>query len=422
MPSFFGIWTGQAFSLVGSRLAQFVLVWWLTTTSGSATVLASATLVAMLPSVFLGPFAGALVDRWSRRKVMIAADALIALAAVGLVYLFWSGAIQVWHIYVILLIRAIGEAFHWPAMAASMSLMVPKQHLSRIQGLNQALQGILSVAAPPLGALIYSLLPLYGIMAIDVLTALLAIVPLLFMDVPQPQRLDTGDAGGEGLTSLWGDVRAGLRYIWGWPGLLIILVMATMINFLLTPAFSLMPLLVSGHFQRGALDLGMLEAVSGIGIVVGGVLLSVWGGFRRRILTTLLGLLGVGVGALLIGIVPATGFAWAVAAGFVVGFMMPITNGPLLAVVQATVAPEMQGRVFTVINSLASGISPLGLLVAGPVGDALGVQVWFILGGLVCMLMGGSGFFVPAVVRLEDGRAEPGAKAPVGVSRGNPQS
>ena len=399
---FFTIWTGQAFSMLGSRLAQFALVWWLTKETGSAVVLTSATMVALLPGVFLGPFVGALVDRWSRRYIMIVADGLIALAAMWLVYLFWSGTMQVWHVYVIVLIRAIGEAFHWPAMAASTSLMVPRQHLSRVQGLNQTLQGLLSIAAPPLGALLYELLPLHGIMAIDVLTALLAILPLLFVAIPQPRRAE--GAPGEGLPSLWADVRAGLRYIWGWPGLLAILIMATLINFLLTPAFSLLPLLIEKHFQREALDLGLLQAIFGIGIVAGGLVLSVWGGFRRRILTTLVGLIGIGLGNLLMGLAPASAFGLAVAGGFVVGFMQPICNGPLLATVQASVAPELQGRVFTVINSLVTAMSPLGLAIAGPVVDALGTQVWFLLGGVACVLMGVGSFFVPAIVHLEAGR------------------
>ncbi len=149
---FFLIWTGQAFSLLGSGLVQFALVWWLTRTTGSATVLAGATLAALLPEVFLGPFAGALVDRWNRRLVMIFADAAIALVTFGLVILFWQGNIQVWHVFVALFIRSLGGAFHWPAMQASTSLMVPDDQLARISGINQALRGGMNIIAPPLGA------------------------------------------------------------------------------------------------------------------------------------------------------------------------------------------------------------------------------------------------------------------------------
>jgi len=156
--NFFTIWTGQAFSLLafsllGSRVAQFALVWWLTQLTGSATILATASLVGFLPEVFLMPIAGAYVDRWNRRITMIVADGVVALASLWLVYLFWTGAIQVWHVYVIMFVRALGGCFHWPAMQASTTLMVPQAHLTRVAGVNQTLYGLLSIFGPPAGAL-----------------------------------------------------------------------------------------------------------------------------------------------------------------------------------------------------------------------------------------------------------------------------
>ena len=403
---FFTIWTGQAFSLVGSSLVQFALVWWLTQSTGSATVLATATLVAILPSVLLGPFAGALVDRWNRRVVMMVADGFIALATLGLAYLYSIGAMQVWHVYVIMALRAIGGSFHWPAMQASTSLMVPKEHLSRVAGLNQTIQGALNIVCPPLGALLLGVLPLHSIMMIDVTTAALAILPLFFVHIPQPQRVAPVALAEGNKPSLWDDVREGLRYIWNWPGVMAMLIMATMINFLFNPAFSLMPILVTKHFGGQAMQLAWIDSAWGIGVVVGGLTLSVWGGFRRRILTTLVGLVGMGLGTLVIGLSPATAFELALAGMLLAGFMNPITNGPTFAVIQSVVAPEMQGRVFTVIGSLTAAMSPLGMAIAGPVADAFGVQVWFVMGGVVCVLMGLIAFFIPAIVHLEDGRGE----------------
>jgi DHA3 family macrolide efflux protein-like MFS transporter len=399
MAPFFTIWTGQAISLLGSMLVQFALVWWLTASTGSARVLASATLVAMLPGIFVGPFAGALVDRWNRRGLMIVADGIIALATVGLAYLFAVGAVRVWHIYALLFIRATAGGFHWPAMRASTSLMVPERHLARVEGLNQALHGLMNIVAPPLGALLLSLLPLQAVLAIDVGTAALAIAPLFFIAIPQPQRRSSQ---AQSKTSLWQDVGEGLRYVWSWPGLLGVGVMATLINFLFNPAFALLPLLVTQHFGGQALELGWLESALGIGVVVGGLLLSAWGGFRRRILTSLMGLIGMGVGIMFIGLAPASAFWLALGAMFLAGFMNPIVNGPLFAVLQARVAPEMQGRVFTVIQSAATAMSPLSLAVAGPVADTLGVRVWYVAGGVVCALMGVAAFFIPAIVHLED--------------------
>ncbi len=403
-PRFFTIWTGQAFSLLGSQLVSFAVIWWLTQTTGSATVLATASLVGLVPQVVLGPLTGALVDRWSRRLTMIIADSLIALATIVLAVLFALGHVQIWQVYALLFVRSVCGGFHWPAMQASTSLMVPKEHLARIQGLNQMLQGGMSIASAPLGALLLAWLPMEGILAIDVSTAMLAIIPLFFFQVPQPERLDL-QVDAQNRSSVWQDLKAGLSYVWGWPGLMLIGIMATIINFLLTPAFSLLPILVTKHFNGQAIQLATLESFSGIGFIVGGLILSAWGGFKRRILTSLVGLFAMGAGCLVMGLLPPSAFVIAVATMLFLGVINPIVNGPLLAAVQAAVAPEMQGRVFTLINTMAAGMSPLGLIIAGPISDKLGVQTWFIIGGIVTGLMGVVSLFIPAIMNFEEGRA-----------------
>jgi DHA3 family macrolide efflux protein-like MFS transporter len=401
--------------LIGSQLAQFALVWWLTETTRSATVLATATLVAVLPGVVLGPFVGALVDRWDRRRVMMAADGFVALVSAWLAYLFWAGSMSPWHVYAAMLARSLGEAFHWPAMQASTSLMVPQAHLSRVAGLNQAMRGALNVVAPPLGAILLGLLPLHGVMAIDLVTAAVAISPLLFVAVPRPPQTETSGTAGGGRPSLWPEIRAGLRYVWGWPGLTAILIMAMVINFVVDPVFSLMPLLVTEHFGGGALELGWLESSWGVGMLLGGLLLSVWGGFRRRVYTSLVGLVLGGTGISLVGLAPANGFPLALAAMFATGFTNPLINGPFLAILQVSVSPEMQGRVFTLVGSLSTAMMPLSLAVAGPVADAVGIRTWYVVGGAIFALLGVGAFFVPAVVEVEqnhNGHAAEGEALP----------
>lgn len=397
MRPFAVMWAGQAFSLFGSHLVQFALVWYLTESTGSGTILAFSTMMAMLPQVLISPFAGALVDRWNRRIVMIVADAIVALSTVALAVLFATGSVQIWHIYVVMLIRATGGAFHWPAMQASTTLMVPKRHLSRVAGLNQALMGAASIAAPPLGALLLSVVPLQGVLAIDVVTALLAVTPLLFILVPQPEQ-----APGERPTVL-ADMVEGLRFVAAWPGLVTILVMVTMINLLISPAFSLLPLMVTEHFGGGALELASLQSAEGIGMIVGGVLLGIWGGFRKRILTALVGLVGMGLSLVAIGLVPGSLLVLAIGAMFVTGLMVPIVNGTFFAVLQATVPPAMQGRVLTLTMAGATAAATLiGLPIAGPVSDVLGVPTWFVAGGVVTALMGVVGMFLPAIMQIED--------------------
>lgn len=392
------IWIGQAFSLFGSMLVQFALVWWLTDSTGSATVLATASLIALLPQIFFSPVAGTLVDRWNRRRVMIAADTVVALATVWIVYLFAVDAAEVWHIYLVLLIRSMGGAFHWPAMQASTSLMVPAEHLARVSGFNQMLQGAINIVAPPMGALLLEALPMQGVLSIDIVTAAIAITPLLFIAIPQPEVRQTHKM------SVLHDMIEGLRYTQRWRGLMIIFVMAIMINFLFYPAFSLMPILVTDHFGGEALELGWLEAMWGIGIVLGGLILGIWGGFKKRrtMLTPGLGLVGQGIGMVVVSLAPSGAFWIALGGMFFTGIMFPITNGPLQAILQRNVDPEMQGRVFTLFGSVGTAMTPLSLLVAGPIADALGVQIWYIGAGIVTGLLGLAGLFIPPLLNLEN--------------------
>ncbi len=383
--SFFPIWIAQIFSLLGSGLVNFALVWYLTQSTGSATVLAMATLVAVLPDVFIGPFAGALVDRLNRRLVMIVADGSIALASIGLGLVFWAGHVQPWHIYLIMFLRSIGGVFHWPAMQASTSLMVPAKHLARIAGLNQALRGSMNIVAPPLGALLMSLLPMYGILGIDVFTALLAIFPLFLVAIPQPPNRSPEEIITP--TRLVKDVVVAFKYMVAWKGLLSIVLLALGINFILAPSGTLLPLMVTKIFQGNAWHLSALEAGAGIGVVLGGLTLGAWGGFRRKIYTTLGGLFFIGFGILIVGITPGSWFWLAVVGYFITGFMGPITNGPLHAILQERVAPEMQGRVFTLASAGSTAMMPLSMLIAGPVSDWLGIRLWFIVGGIVTILM-----------------------------------
>ncbi|HOD06304.1 MAG TPA: MFS transporter [Anaerolineaceae bacterium] len=403
-PRFFTIWAGQAFSLIGSALVQFALVWWMTSQTGSATVLATATLFALLPQIILGPFVGALVDRWNRRLIMILADSGIALATGVLIYLFATDQIQVWHVYVILLIRSLGGAFHGPAMTASTSLMVPPQHLARLAGLNQTLQGLISIFAPPLGAMLIGLLPLEGVMAIDIGTAALAVLPLLFIPIPRPPRQTAQDNGTAIKTSYWQDLAQGFRYVVKWPGLLGLILMAMLLNFLLVPSSSFMPLVVTQIFNKGVVELGWTETLFGVGMIVGGLTLGAWGGFKRKIITSLAGIIGISLGVILIGVAPGNMFFLLLVANFILGATQVFANGPLGAIFQSTIEHDMQGRVFSLINAGATAMMPLSLMVAGPMSDWLGMRIWYLIGGGLCILVTIIAFFTPAIITIEEQR------------------
>lgn len=404
---FLALWTGQAFSLIGSQLVQFALIWWMTQQTGKATVLATATIIGIVPQVILGPFAGVFVDRWNRRVVMLAADFVVALATAFLAYLFWSGSIQLWHVYVALFFRSLGSAFHWPAMTASISLMVPPEQLTRIQGLNQILQGGINIASAPLGAMLITLLPLQGVMMIDLATAAIAMTIVLIIKIPQPTRKDDAEASLDGVSEYLADLWAGLRYLVEWRGLFYLALTGMVLNMVLAPTTSFMPLLVTDYFKGTAWHLGVLEAGFAIGILIGGLALSVWGGFRKRIHTSMLGVAGIGVGILLVGLTPASLFPLAVAGMSTSGVMSSLTNGPIMAIFQLKVEPIMQGRVLTLINSMTLGMMPLSLAATGPLVDVIGVRTWFVIGGVATLVMAFLCTLIPSMMNIEEA-SQPG--------------
>jgi DHA3 family macrolide efflux protein-like MFS transporter len=397
---FFTIWTGQALSFLGSGLTQFALVWWLTITTGSATVLTFSTLIAVLPTIVLGPFAGALADRWNRRLILILADGVVALATLTLLMIYLFGELQVWQVYVAVLVRSIAGSFHFPTIQASISQLVPTEQLTRVSGLNQSLLGMGHIVSPPLGALLLDSFGMGAALSLDVLTALIAVVPLLFVAIPQPKLTESADVTGIA-DHLYHDMRDGLRYVRHWPGLLIALIMSMLINLVLSPAFALIPILVSKVLEGSAGMLAIVRMGFGIGVIMGGALLAVWGGLRNRIVTSLIGLAGVGIACALVGFSSASMMWLALAGMFVVGFMMAFTSGPLMAVLQAVVDPGMQARVLALIGSLSSLMAPVGLLVAGPLSDLVGVRLWYFISAFICVGMSITGFFIPALMTLE---------------------
>jgi DHA3 family macrolide efflux protein-like MFS transporter len=189
---------------------------------------------------------------------------------------------------------------------------------------------------------------------------------------------------------------------------MMLMLLAMVINFLLSPAGALMPILVADYFKGGPLQLGWIEAAFGIGMIAGGLALGAWGGFKKRILTSMLGLLGLGIGFSLIGFVPSNLFWLGVVSAFFAASMVPMVNGPVHAILQSAVEPEMQGRVFTLVGSLGSAMAPLVLVVAGPVADAIGVQSWYVIGGLACILMAVVGYSIPAVMNIEENHRKSG--------------
>ena len=392
---FFTLWTGQALSLLGSQLVQFAIIWHLTKTTNSATTLAIASMMGLLPQVLLSPFIGTWVDRGNRRLILMFADGTIALFTLGLAILFTFGSPEIWHIYLVLLIRAVAGGFHQSAFGASVVLLVPKEQLARVQGFNQALYGGMSIISAPLGAFLLAVLPMQGILAIDVSTALLAISIVFFIKIPQPQRNENE------ASTFWQDFAAGFRFIFAWRGLVILLCLVMVINFFYSATEPLTPLLITNHFNGDANKLGLWLSLFSVGTLMGGIILGVWGGFKRKVVTAQLGLILMGLSTGVIGLVSSDMFWAGLAANTMAGLLLPIINGSFGATLQSIVVPEMQGRVFAFIQSAAMLVSPIALIIAGPFADRFGIQPWFLIAGCSCVLMGVAGFFIPDVMGIE---------------------
>jgi DHA3 family macrolide efflux protein-like MFS transporter len=408
---FFSIWTGQQISLIGSRAVRFAVIFWLAkqmeaSSPDDAPIVLSLTMLAsVVPQALVSLLAGAYVDRWNRRLVMLVADAIIALASLWLAYRFWVEAtqggptVQVWHIYIVMMIRSLATAFHLPAMTASTSLMVPEKHLSRVAGINQTITGLLDMIGLPIGAILFDTLPPFGFVFFDVVTAIPAILTLFFVRIPQPRRVTEKKPDGS-KPHIVHDILEGIRYVWHWPGAMLLVGMGMLVYFVLAPTAALPSLLVIRHFDGGAQEAARFELGWGIGVLLGGVILGVWGGFRRRIYTPLVGLALLGAGFIVVGLAPPEAFWLAIAGNFVSGFMNSMIVGSMYAVLQANIDEDMQGRVFTLIGlSMATGF--VSLLIAAPVTNLVGVQLWYLIGGLACLVLGCATFFVPAIVNIE---------------------
>ncbi|AUH01497.1 MFS transporter [Prodigiosinella confusarubida] len=391
---FWAIFSGQALSLLGSALTQFVLLWWITDTTGSVSALATAGMAALLPQALLSPLGGTFADRYSRRLLMIGADVISALCMLVLIVLFLTQRIELWHLYTMMFIRSAMQAFQAPAAAASMSMLVPHSFLSRAAGLNQTLQALTLVAAAPLGALAISVMPLGWALSIDVSTALLGIVPLLIFSIPQ------ACAGMNASSSIWREFREGLQLVWSDPGLRRLYGLLGIVVLVTMPSFMLVPLLVKEYFAGGAPQVALMEGLEGIGMVLGGLVVAA-SAPRRKMPWILWGFTASCFSLALTALVPPTLFGVAIAWWVVSGFTFILGDAPLTALLQSTIPNHLQGRVLSLLNTVMGLAAPIGLAISTPLGELIGIRWLFVLmgvlGGLVCL----TGFLSPKLLKLE---------------------
>lgn len=365
MVAFTVVWFGQVISMMGSGMTLFALTFWAYEISGTATALALMGLFGWGPLVLMGPFAGVLVDRWNRKLVMMLSDLGAGVSTVALLLLQLTGNLELWHLYAAGAFAGIFQAFQWPAYSAAISTMLSKEQYGRANGMIAVAESGSGILAPMMAGALLPLVGVGGIMAIDVVTFLVAIGALLFVHIPQPTQTAEGQ---QGKGSFWSETKYGFSYILGRPGLLGLQMVFFCINFFGSINMSVMPAMILGRTENDATIFGLVQSAGAVGGVAGGLLMSLWGGPKRRVYGVLFGMLLSGLLSDLPLGIGRTFVFWAAGTAFA-GFLVNITNGSNQALWQAKVAPDVQGRVFAIRALIARIASPLGMLIAGPLAD-----------------------------------------------------
>lgn len=401
--TFLTIFAGQAFSLLGSSAVNFALVIWLTQTTGSAAVLAYASIAALLPQAVVGPFAGPYIDRWSRRATMISADAFIALTSVGLIAVFATGTPPVWVVIVFIGLRSVGAAFHTPASQAAIPMYVPQNQLLRVAGWNQMLHSGVAMTGPVLGAFMMGVLPLQYIIATDVLGAALAIGSLLLVRIPHPERATSDDQAPRGVLP---EMAAGWRELTAHRGLLALAIVISVVAFIYIPVSALFPLMTLGHFSGTPIGASIVELAFGGGMLLSSSFIGVLGAKLpgARLTAASMFLLGATLAAS--GLLPGTAFPAFVVLCLFMGISAPGFFAPINAMLQSQIDPSKLGRVMAFYGTMTLIATPFGLAVAGPLAERVGVATWFSISGVLIVLLGVYCVLSPTIRGLDPPPAE----------------
>jgi len=363
--TFLVVWFGQLVSNAGSNLTSFALGFWVYGETGSATRLALVIVAARTPMLLISPFAGTLVDRWSRRRAMIVADAGAALGTLATALLLATGRLEIWHLYLTLGFAGVFGAFQAPAYTAATTLLVPKRHFGRAAGLVQLAGSVGLVLGPTLGAALLVFAGLTTIFIIDLITFLIAVLTLLVVRFPEPAPATHGP--DRSWPALWSETKEGLGFVTSHPGLLGLLTASSLSKFAIGFHSVLIYPLLLGF--ASATTAGAVISTGAFGMVLGSVAMSAWGGPRRRVAGALGALMIAGAGYGLAGLRPSVGLA---AGGlFVLLVSLPIADGTARAIWQTKVPPLLQGRVFALQAMLGLAATPLAYLLAGPLADAV---------------------------------------------------
>ena len=365
MRAFFIVWLGQFISILGSSMTGFALTLWAWQETGSATALALVGLFSFGPTVVLSPIAGALVDRWNRKLVMMLSDLAAGVSTIVVLLLYYTGYLEIWHLYITGAFAGAFQAFQFPAYSAAIATMLPKEQFGRANGMMSLAEAAPGIFAPVLAGLLLGLIDIEGVLFIDIITFVFALGALAVVHIPQPPVTEEGLAGRG---SLWKEAGYGFRYILQRRILLGLQLVFLGINLVGTFGMVVLQPMVLARTGDNAQALGTVLSAGGIGGLMGGLAMSTWGGPKRRVHGVLGGMLLASIlGQLLLGLGRSLPIWFA--GSFFSMFFIPILNGSNQAIWQAKVAPDVQGRGFAARRLIAQISAPVAMLVAGPMAD-----------------------------------------------------
>ena len=363
MRGFTVIWGGQFVSLLGTFMTNFALTIWAWQVTGEATALALTGLAFVLPNILLYPVAGALVDRWNRKLVMMLSDIAAGVSTLVIFVLFTSGNLQIWHLYVTGAFAGMFQSFQFPAYSAAVSTMVDKEDYTRTSGMLSVAQNTSGILSPVAAGVLLPVIGMRGILLFDLFSVAVAIASLVIVNIPQPKLKQAAERN-----SLLEDSLFGFRYIRERPGLLGLQLVFFTINFIGSLGFPLLAPMVLSRTGDDTVILGAVRSAFGAGGLVGGLMLSAWGGPKKRVhgvlagmaLSCLLGYVAIGLGKDM--------YTWSIGA-FLMMLFNPLINGSNQAIWQSKVPPEMQGRVFGTRAMIALISQPVAMAITGPLAD-----------------------------------------------------
>ena len=360
--SYLYFWSGQLVSLLGSSIASFVIIWWITLETGSPLYLSIASLVGFAPMIILTPFAGVFVDRWSRRRLIGIVDFLQALATIILILMFSLNIVSIWQVLAVLALRGVFQAFHNPAVSAIIPLMVPRDRLSRMNGVNFLLSGVVNALGPLIAATLLELWKIDQILWIDAATFVVAVIPLLMIRIPSVRGKQDESQDKLSFRKEFGE---GLAFIKKARGFLTFIMLATAVNFLLTPLSTQIPYFVKFDHFGEAPDFALVSASVQVGMIAGGLLMTLIEGFKKKMVAIVISVYIIFLGYALVALTP-TGLFWFMAiGGSILAVCLPVANVSIQTITQTVVPKRMLGRVNSVTGALASAASPFGMILSG---------------------------------------------------------